>query len=47
MQGLNSFEVHGEVYHMQGPLDTDATKDAVYAQLFFYDPAYAANLRYC
>lgn len=44
--GPNSFEVHGEVYHMQGPLDADVTEDAVYAQLFFYNPAYAADLRH-
>lgn len=46
-QGPNLFEVYGKIYHMQGLLDTDVTKDAVYTQLFFYNPAYATNLHHC
>ena len=45
-RGPNSFQVHGEVYHIQGPLVPESSQNAQYAQLFFYDPAYAANRRY-
>lgn len=45
-RGPNSFQVHGEVYHTQGPLEPNSSQEAQYAQLFFYDPAYAADLRH-
>ena len=41
------FQIHGITYHMQGPLDSTSDDIAQYAQLFFYDPAYATNLRHC
>lgn len=36
--------MHGKVYHTQGPLEPNLSQEAQYAQLFFYDPAYAADL---
>lgn len=44
--GPKSFHVHGKVYHTQGPLEADSPENARYAQLFFYDPEYATNLRH-
>ena len=44
-QGVTSFNIHGELYHLQGPLETAEGRVPQYAQLFFYDPVYAAQLR--
>lgn len=44
--GPHSFQVHGEVYHLQGPLESDSNATARYAQLFFHNPAYATDLRH-
>ena len=43
--GVNCFQIHGELYHLQGPLDTTAGQAPRYAQLYFYDPVYATNAR--
>ena len=43
--GVNYFQIHGELYHLQGPLDTAAGQAPRYAQLYFYDPAYATDAR--
>ena len=40
------FHVHGEVYHTQGPLEVNSPQNARYAQLYFYDSDYAADLRH-
>ncbi len=40
---LNSFQIHGEFYHLQGPLQPANNHQPQYAQLFFYDPAYATE----
>lgn len=45
-RGPKSFHVHGEVYHTQGPLEANCPENARYAQLFFYDPEYATDLRH-
>ena len=45
-RGPRFFQIHGEVYHIQGPLVPSSTQEAQYPQLFFYDPAYAADLRH-
>ena len=42
--GPKAFHVHGKVYHMQELLQANSPEDAQYAQLFFYDPNYAADL---
>ena len=39
-----AFHIHGKMYHIQGLLEADLAKNAQYAQLFFYNPEYAANL---
>ena len=43
--GVNCFQIHGELYHLQGPLDAAASQAPRYAQLYFYDPAYATEAR--
>jgi hypothetical protein len=43
--GVNCFQIHGELYHLQGPLDAAAGEAPRYAQLYFYDPAYATDAR--
>ena len=43
--GVNCFQIHGELYHLQGPLDPPAGEAPRYAQLYFYDPAYATEAR--
>ena len=40
------FHVHGKVYHTQGPLEANSPQNARYAQLYFYDSDYAADLRH-
>jgi len=39
------FQIHGELYHLHGPLETAPGAAPRYAQLYFYDPAYAAAAR--
>ncbi|RMZ76301.1 hypothetical protein DV736_g6706, partial [Chaetothyriales sp. CBS 134916] len=43
--GVNCFQIHRELYHLQGPLDTTSGRAPRYAQLYFYDPVYATNTR--
>lgn len=43
--GLHCFQVHGEVFHYQGPLLPGSQELPSFAQLFFYDPEYAADTR--
>lgn len=43
--GVNCFQIHGELYHLQGPLDAAAGQAPRYTQLYFYDPAYATDAR--
>ena len=45
--GIQSFTIHGELYHLQGPLHTGAQAIPSFAQLYFYDPAAAATSRLC
>jgi hypothetical protein len=42
---LHCFQIHGELYHYQGPLIPGSQDTPAFAQLFFYDPDYAADLR--
>jgi len=39
------FQVHGAMYHRQGPLVPAGGRDALYSQIYLYDPAYAAQER--
>ncbi|PHZ12737.1 uncharacterized protein RHIMIDRAFT_195048, partial [Rhizopus microsporus ATCC 52813] len=44
--GLHAFQIHGEPYHLQGPLlPSDDNSNLSYAQLYIYDPSYAAERR--
>ena len=44
--GIQCFQIHGELYHLQGPLQTALHGIPQFAQLFLYDPQYAANIRF-
>ena len=43
--GPNCFQIYGELYHLQGPLEPPADVAPRYAQLYFYDPSYAKDVR--
>jgi hypothetical protein len=43
--GVNCFQIHGELYHLQGPLDPPAGEPQRFAQLYFYNPAYNVEAR--
>ena len=43
--GPNCFQIHGELYHLQGPLEPPTDVAPRYAQLYFYDPSYATDVR--
>ena len=40
--GSQCFQIHGELYHLQGPLEPAEGAVPKYAQLYIYDPAYAS-----
>ena len=40
--GITSFQIHGELFHLQGSLESQLGQLPCFAQLFFFDPAYAA-----
>ena len=42
---MQVFQIHGELYHLHSPLETAPGAAPRYAQLYFYDPAYAAAAR--
>lgn len=42
--GITCFQIHGELFHYQGSLEA-SSEPPCFAQLFFYDPAYAAGIR--
>ena len=45
VQGVQTFQIHGELFHLQGPLTPLAESQPLFAQVYFYDPrAIAANL---
>jgi hypothetical protein len=39
------FQIHGQMYHLQGPLSENDPSKAKYAQLHIYDPDLAASVR--
>jgi hypothetical protein len=43
--GIQCFQIHGELFHLQGPLRPDDGRTPSFAQLFFYDAEYATNVR--
>jgi len=44
-QGLQLFQIHGAIYHQQGPLVPPGGRDALYSQIYLYDPDQAAQAR--
>ncbi|KAG0130798.1 hypothetical protein HOY82DRAFT_465376, partial [Tuber indicum] len=44
-EGFQLFQIHGAVYHHQGPLVPTGECDALYSQVYLYDPAFAAQSR--
>ncbi len=44
-RGIQAFTVHGELYHLQGPLHPTVQGLPCFAQLYFHDPAQAATMR--
>ena len=43
--GLHCFQIHGELYHYQGPLVPGSQEIPSFAQLFFYDPDFSTDVR--
>ncbi|PHZ15415.1 uncharacterized protein RHIMIDRAFT_223722 [Rhizopus microsporus ATCC 52813] len=43
--GLNAFQIHGALCHRQGPLTLVEGSEPSYAQLYIFDPCYAAERR--
>ena len=43
--GIQCFQIHGQLFHFQGPLRPAEHEVPSFAQLFFYDPAYATDIR--
>ncbi|PHZ08015.1 uncharacterized protein RHIMIDRAFT_231324, partial [Rhizopus microsporus ATCC 52813] len=43
--GLNAFQIHGALCHRQGPLTPVEGSEPSYAQLYIFDPSYAAERR--
>ena len=44
--GIQCFQIHGELYHIQGPIEPRDGSQPQFAQLFLYDPQYAAGIRH-
>jgi hypothetical protein len=44
-RGLHCFQIHGELFHYQGPLEHGSQETPTFAQLFFYDPDFATGIR--
>jgi len=43
--GIQCFQIHGELYHLHGPLSPLPNNQPRFAQLFLYDSQFAANIR--
>ena len=42
--GIHSFHIHGELYHLQGPLQPSIGRKPCFAQLYFVHASYAAQV---
>ena len=42
--GIHSFQIHGGLYHLQGQLQPSIGRKPCFAQLYFFDPSYAAQV---
>jgi hypothetical protein len=45
LAGIQCFQIHGQLFHFHGPLRPAVNEVPSFAQLFFYDPVYATDLR--
>jgi len=45
-QGLQLFQIHGAIYHQKGPLVPPGGRDALFSQIYLYNPVEAAQARY-
>ena len=45
MGGIQCFQICGQLFHFHGPLRPPSHETPSFAQLFFYDPAYATDIR--
>ena len=45
ISGIQCFQIHGELFHLQGPLQGVDSRAAQFAQLYFYDPEFATEIR--
>jgi Helitron helicase-like domain at N-terminus len=43
--GFVPFQIQGELFHLQGPLENDPAVAPVFAQVWFHDPEFANSLR--
>jgi hypothetical protein len=43
--GWMSFQIHGELCHLQGPLTPEEGAIGIYSQIYFYDSDYASDIR--
>jgi len=43
--GVQLFQIHGAIYDQQGPLVPPAGREALYSQIYLYDPIQAAQVR--
>jgi len=42
--GVQNIQRHGELYYLQGPLKAPGAEDALYSQIYLYDPQYSSIL---
>src|SRR5882762_5255212 len=43
--GYVPFQIQGELFHLQGPLENDPAVPPVFSQVWFHDPEFGNNLR--
>jgi len=43
--GIRNFQIEGELYHLQGPVEAAGHEDAQYSKMYLYDPELAKTLR--
>ena len=43
--GIQCFQIYGELFHLQGPLQDEDHTSAQFAQLYFYDPQQYVRLK--
>jgi hypothetical protein len=44
-EGFGPFQIQGELYHLQGPLEADNGVAPQFAQVWIYDPEYGNDVR--